>query len=99
MHLFSNNHIQQEAPLPQVQKETQQETWHPFCRFSSLVGLARTSLDIGMCSLEWVQSDSRTVRVCDPLTSVKATATYGDHSHLLTPTSAQWSLIDLFQYQ
>ena len=55
-------------------------------------------------SLEWVRSDSGTVRVSediitDPLTQVKATVTYDGHSHLLTATGARRVLMDLHQHQ
>ncbi|ROL43499.1 hypothetical protein DPX16_17320 [Anabarilius grahami] len=54
-------------------------------------------------SLEWAKSDSRTVRVSediitDPLTYVRATATYGGHSHPLTSTGARRTLMDLHQH-
>lgn len=50
-----------------------------------------------------MRSDSGTVRVSediitDPLTSVRATATYGGHSHPLTSTGARTTLLDLHQH-
>ncbi len=55
-------------------------------------------------SLEWVRSDSESVRVSediisDPLTYVRATATYGGDSHPLTSAGARRTLFNLHQYQ
>ncbi len=55
-------------------------------------------------SLEWVRSDSESVRVSediitDPLTYVRTTVTYGGDSHPLTSAGARRTLFDLHQYQ
>ncbi len=55
-------------------------------------------------SLEWVRSESESVRVSediitDPLTYVRATATYGGDSHPLTSAGTRRTLFDLHQCQ
>ncbi|KAI2658189.1 Poly(ADP-ribose) glycohydrolase [Labeo rohita] len=54
-------------------------------------------------SLEWVRSDSESVRVSediitDPLTKVRARATYGAYSYPLASVSARRALLELHQY-
>ncbi|KAI2653013.1 Retrovirus-related Pol polyprotein from type-2 retrotransposable element R2DM [Labeo rohita] len=54
-------------------------------------------------SLEWVRSDTENVRVLediikDPLTKVRATATYGGYGYPLTSESARRTLLELHQY-
>jgi hypothetical protein len=37
--------------------------------------------------------------IADPLTSVRGTVTYGEHTHLLTPTGARRTLLNMFHHQ